>query len=143
MQYSWNPVSDAVKKLRSELGHLAIFFYNEYTPDLVGCLFRPDAFKGQGFSAMYSEYRRPVTKNWKENSLVIANASDMMRHIKFIVQDIVVDLKILDEKAMKLNRRENNAIQSGEPSEEKKRKRSSVDKSDDDVDDDDISSDEE
>lgn len=133
--YSWDPISEAVKKLRSELGHLAVFFYNEHTPNLIGCLFRPDAFTGQGFSAMHSEYRRPITTNWKENSLVIANASDMMRAVKFIVQDIVVDLKILDEEAMKLNRRENNAIKDGEASENKKRKRSVGESSDDDNDD--------
>ncbi len=129
MQYAWNPVNEIVKRLRSELGHLAVFFYNEHTPDLIGCLFRPDAFMGQGFSAMYSEYKRPIVKSWEENSLIISNASDMIRAIQFIAQDIVVDLKILDEKAMKLNRKDNKL--KVDSLEDKKRRRSSIDSSDD------------
>eukprot|EP00551_Chaetoceros_affinis_P004333 CAMPEP_0203667368 /NCGR_PEP_ID=MMETSP0090-20130426/4209_1 /ASSEMBLY_ACC=CAM_ASM_001088 /TAXON_ID=426623 /ORGANISM="Chaetoceros affinis, Strain CCMP159" /LENGTH=1488 /DNA_ID=CAMNT_0050531501 /DNA_START=87 /DNA_END=4553 /DNA_ORIENTATION=+ len=99
--YSWNPVNEVVARLRSELGHLAVFFYNEYTPDVIGCLWRPDAFKGQSFSAMYSEYKRPIDNQWEENSLVITNASDVMRVIKSIVQDVVVDVKILDDRSIK------------------------------------------
>ena len=129
LQFSWNPVTEVLKKLRSELGEVAVFFYNEYTPDLIGCLWRPDAFKGQGFSAMYSEFKRPIVTNWEENSLVISNASDMMRAIQFIVKDIAIDLKILDEKVMTLSTRSKTEKNS---SDSNKRKHSSIDSSDDD-----------
>ena len=82
---------------------LAVFFYNEYTPDIIGCLWRPDAFKGQSFSAMLSEYKRPIDNKWDEDSLVITNASDVMRAIQFIIQDVAVDIKILDDKNVKSN----------------------------------------
>ncbi len=78
-----------------------MFFYNEYTPSVIGCLWRPDAFKGQAFSAMYSEYKRPIDNQWVENSLVITNTTDIMRAIQFIVRDIVVDVKILDKRGIK------------------------------------------
>ena len=129
LQYSWNPVKEAVQKLRSELGHLAVFFYNEHTPEIIGCLFRPDAFKGKSFSAMYSEFQRPIVKSWEENSLVKSNASDMMRAIQFIVQDIAIDVKVLDEKAMKLNRKDKGM--KVDSLHEKKRKHSALDGSDD------------
>mmetsp|Transcript_2433 Transcript_2433/g.3232 ORF Transcript_2433/g.3232 Transcript_2433/m.3232 type:complete len:1406 (-) Transcript_2433:1253-5470(-) len=95
---SWNPVQEAVARLRSELGHLALFFYNEYTPDIIAMVWRPDAFKPSSFSAMCSEYRRPIGNVWEENSLVVTNASDAMRVIKFLVRDIVTDVKILDDR---------------------------------------------
>lgn len=101
LQYSWNPISDVVMRLRSELGHLAVFFYNEYTPDIIGCLWRPDAFKGQAFSAMHSEYKRPIENAWEENSLVITNASDVLRVIRFICRDIAVDVKVFDDRNVK------------------------------------------
>mmetsp|Transcript_20533 Transcript_20533/g.25946 ORF Transcript_20533/g.25946 Transcript_20533/m.25946 type:complete len:98 (-) Transcript_20533:14-307(-) len=50
---------------------------------------------------MYSEYKRPIDNQWEENSLVITNASDVMRVIKSIVQDVVVDVKILDDRSIK------------------------------------------
>jgi hypothetical protein len=78
-----------------------VFFYNEYTPNVIGCLWRPDAFKGQAFSAMYSEYKRPIDNQWVENSLVITNASDVMRAIQFIVRDVVVDVRVLDDRSIK------------------------------------------
>jgi hypothetical protein len=112
-------VQETVAKLRSELGHLAVFFYNEHTPNVIGCLWRPEAFKGQPFSVIHSEYKRPVVNQWDENSLVITNANDVMRVIKFIVQDTVVDLKILDDRSIKSNDDEENKANANKP----KRKR--------------------
>lgn len=77
-----------------------MFFYNEYAPSVIGCLWRPDAFKGQAFSAMYSEYKRPIDNQWVENSLVITNTTDVIRAIQFILRDIVVDVKILDKRGI-------------------------------------------
>ena len=50
---------------------------------------------------MYSEYKRPIVNKWEENSLVITNANDVLRVIQSIVQDIVVDVKILDDRSIK------------------------------------------
>lgn len=80
---------------------------------------------------MYSEFKRPIVTNWEENSLVISNASDMMRAIQFIAKDIAVDVKILDEKVMALNTQKNMRKSNSESS---KRKHSSIDSSDDDDD---------
>ena len=95
-------VDEVVTRLRLELGHIAVLFYNEYTPDVIVCLWRPDAFKaGQSFSAMFSEHKRPIDNRWEEDSLVITNASDVMRVIQFIIQDVTVDIKILDDRIIK------------------------------------------
>ena len=95
-------VDEVVTRLRLELGHIAVLFYNEYTPDVIVCLWRPDAFKaGQSFSAMFSEQKRPIDNRWEEDSLVITNASDVMRVIQFIIQDVTVDIKILDDRIIK------------------------------------------
>ena len=123
-------MKESVSRLRSELGHLAIFFYNEYTPDVVGCLWRPDAFKGQPFSAMYSEYQRPIDNKWEKNSLIITNASDAMRVVRFIVRDIAVDIKILDDRSVKSEEDEGKKEQKG--TSDNKRKRVKQDSDDDD-----------
>ena len=52
---------------------------------------------------MLSEYKRPIDNKWDEDSLVITNASDVMRAIQFIIQDVAVDIKILDDKNVKSN----------------------------------------
>ena len=95
----------------SETALIAVFFYNEYTPDVIGCLWRPDAFKGQSFSAMFSEHKRPIDNRWEEDRLVITNASDVMRVIQFIIQDVTVDIKILDDKLLKVTQMNRNQVQ--------------------------------
>ena len=105
-------VDEVVTRLRLELGHIAVLFYNEYTPDVIVCLWRPDAFKaGQSFSAMFSEHKRPIDNRWEEDSLVITNASDVMRVIQFIIQDVTVDIKILDDKLLKVTQMNRNQVQ--------------------------------
>ena len=59
--------------------------------------------QGQSFSAMLSEYKRPIDNKWDEDSLVITNASDVMRAIQFIIQNVAVDIKILDYKNVRSN----------------------------------------
>ena len=62
-------------------------------------LWRPDAFTSQPFSAVKSEFLRPIESNWQENSLVIANATDAMNAVQNILKNIVVDVyKILDNR---------------------------------------------
>jgi hypothetical protein len=107
---------------------LAVFFYNEYTPDVIGCLWRPNAFKGQAFSAMYSEYQRPIDNQWAENSLVIANASDVMRAIQFIVRDVAVDIKILEDRSVKSEKGgEKEKVKSGGSGSKRKHKKQDSD----------------
>ena len=52
---------------------------------------------------MLSEYKRPIDNIWDEDSLVITNASDAMRAIQFIIRDVAVDIKILEDKNVKSN----------------------------------------
>ena len=73
---------------------------------------------------MSSYYKRPLDKSWEEDSLVISNASEMIRTVQHIAQDVAVDVKILDEKAMLLNRKSN--LKADSSSELLKRKFSSV-----------------
>ena len=77
---------------------------------------------------MSSYYKRPLDKSWEEDSLVISNASEMIRTVQHIAQDVAVDVKILDEKAMLLNRKSN--LKADSSSELLKRKYSSVESRD-------------
>ena len=77
---------------------------------------------------MSSYYKRPLDKSWEEDSLVISNASEMIRTVQHIAQDVAVDVKILDEKAMLLNRNSN--LKADSSSELLKRKYSSVESRD-------------
>ena len=76
--------------MQSKLGHLAIFFYNEMAPEVIAMLWRPDAFTSQPFSAVKSEFLRPIESNWQENSLVIANATDTMNAVQNILKILLL-----------------------------------------------------
>jgi len=91
----WNPIESVLKKLRSKFDHLAIFFYNEYAPDIIAVLWRPKALKAHSFSVLHSEYKRPVEEDWKDDSLAVMNADDVLREIHFHVRDIVIDAKVM------------------------------------------------
>ena len=73
---------------------------------------------------MYSEYKRPIDLKWSENSLVITNSDDVMRVVQFFVRNVVVDIKILDDRSMKIEEGTNKKSNS-------KRKISSEDSDDD------------
>lgn len=65
---SWNPIESLVSTLRSKYGRYALFFYNELAPEVIGLVWRPDAFKALSFSAMTAEYAMPQEadpKSWK------------------------------------------------------------------------------
>jgi hypothetical protein len=76
---------------------LAVFFYNHLQPDVIAMLWRPTTFSTHGFSAMNSELKRPVVDPWESDSLVVTNASDILREIQQLSRDIVVDVKLLDQ----------------------------------------------
>eukprot|EP00978_Attheya_sp_CCMP212_P026189 scaffold85681_cov25-Attheya_sp.AAC.1 len=46
---------------------------------------------------MNSELKRPVMDPWESDSLVVTNASDILREIQQLSRDIVVDVKLLDQ----------------------------------------------
>ena len=91
----WTPVKQLVRKLRHELGDLALFFYNEFCPDVIAVLWRPTS--PRPFSAMNSEFARPVLQhNWKTDTLVTRNIRDVIREAGQYTGNIVVDTKVFD-----------------------------------------------
>lgn len=63
MLHEWQPVKSLVHSLRSKYSKYAVFFYNEFAPDVIAMIWRPDAFKPQPFSAIVSEFKRPDRKS--------------------------------------------------------------------------------
>mmetsp|Transcript_1191 Transcript_1191/g.2196 ORF Transcript_1191/g.2196 Transcript_1191/m.2196 type:complete len:1553 (-) Transcript_1191:57-4715(-) len=96
--HEWQPVNTLVKALRSKYSNYALFFYNEFAPDVIAMIWRPDAFKPQPFSAIVSEFKRPATEFWKEDSLVITNTEDLMAEIGYFSRNIVSNFKVFDDK---------------------------------------------
>jgi U3 small nucleolar RNA-associated protein 22 len=96
--YSFKPIDEVMNTLRSKFGRYAIFFYNEFCPDMIAMLWRPDAFERQPFSAMHAEFTTPIDYQWGENSLVTTNSADVLRSIKCVLHDFIVDTKILDQR---------------------------------------------
>ena len=84
--------------LRAKYNEYSIFFYNEFTPDVIAMVWRPAAFTPQLFSAMVSEFKRPAMNLWKDDSFVIANTDDLMNEIGIFSKNIISDLKLLDDK---------------------------------------------
>lgn len=97
-QHEWHPVKSLISRLRSQYGEYAVFFYNEFSPDIIAMIWRPAAFVPKAFSAMMSEYQSPVLKDWKDDSLVIANTDELISEIGYAGRDILSDIKVLDDK---------------------------------------------
>jgi len=92
----WNPVDSIMRNLSSRLHRFALFFYNEFCPNVISVVWRP-LFEPRGFSAMVSENVRPITADeWKPDTLVTINVRDLMREIGQYTAEIVVDVKVLD-----------------------------------------------
>ena len=98
LQHEWHPVKSLISRLRSKYGEYAVFFYNEFSPDIIALIWRPAAFVPKAFSAMMSEYQSPVLKDWKDDSLVIANTDELISEIGYAGRDILSDIKVLDDK---------------------------------------------
>ena len=93
--FEFDPVAEMVRRLRQELGHFAVFWYNGLCPDVVAVLWRPNIFATKSFSAVTSEYVRPVKEdNWQKDTLVTASVSDVMLELSCYTEDIVVDQKV-------------------------------------------------
>jgi hypothetical protein len=98
---TWQPVQSVVKSLRDEFGPYALFFYNELSPEVVGLVWRPQTYSPMPFSVMASDYARPTEDgDWKSDSLVMRNASDLLREMRQYSQDIVTTVKIFDDSCM-------------------------------------------
>lgn len=76
-------------------GHLAIFFYNHLTPNVIAVLWRPSALAATAFSAMTSEFKRPIDNEWQSDSMVVTNIDDVLREIHFLLRHAAVNLKVL------------------------------------------------
>ncbi|KAL7543753.1 hypothetical protein ACHAXR_013445 [Thalassiosira sp. AJA248-18] len=96
--HEWQPVKALVKALRSKYNDYAVFFYNEFAPDVIAMIWRPDAFKPQPFSAIVSEFKRPVAEIWKDDSLVITSTDDLMAEIGHFSRNLVSNFKVFDDK---------------------------------------------
>ena len=81
--------------LRSAHGKYAVFFYNELAPDVIALLWRPDAFRPVPFSALVSEFKRPVLEHWTGDSLVVTNTDDVMAEIVQRSRNVITTFKVL------------------------------------------------
>ena len=72
-------------------------------PEVICILWRPDAFKPAPFVVRYSEFKRPIdVVGWSNNALVVTNYEEVMAEIKYICRDIVVDIKVQNDKFLQL-----------------------------------------
>jgi hypothetical protein len=98
---SWQPIEGVISSLRRFFGSYALFFYNEFSPEVIGVLWRPETFKPMPFSAMTAEFAMPRdlnASNWKNDCLVVRNAEDLLREMSEYYKCVVVTAKILDHK---------------------------------------------
>ncbi|CAB9514855.1 Nucleolar protein 6 [Seminavis robusta] len=94
--YSFMPVDALVESLRKNFGSLALFFYNSLCPEVIGIAWRrPQAFESRPFSAMNSEYAQPcVAVGWKQDTMMILNASDVLREMRQYFEGLVTTVKV-------------------------------------------------
>lgn len=100
IQHEWQPVKSLVNALRSRYSEYAVFFYNEFAPDVIAMLWRPDAFKPTPLSVVVSEFKRPVSEFWKDDSLVITNTDDLMAEIVYFTRNIVSTIKVCERSVV-------------------------------------------
>lgn len=102
LQHDWRPVEELVQSLREKFGSLALFFYNELTPEVIGVLWRPTSFVPRPLSIMHSEYVRPVEDvKWQSDSLVVHNTNDILRGMSEYIDGIIANVKVLDDRTIK------------------------------------------
>eukprot|EP00537_Pseudo-nitzschia_pungens_P011070 CAMPEP_0172386406 /NCGR_PEP_ID=MMETSP1061-20121228/3972_1 /TAXON_ID=37318 /ORGANISM="Pseudo-nitzschia pungens, Strain cf. pungens" /LENGTH=1289 /DNA_ID=CAMNT_0013115787 /DNA_START=259 /DNA_END=4128 /DNA_ORIENTATION=- len=96
----WQPIRSVISSLREKFGAYALFFYNELSPEVIGLVWRPQTVATLPFSAMTAEYARPLDddeRTWKNDSLVIRNATDLLREMSEYYQYVITTVKIIDE----------------------------------------------
>ena len=97
-QHEWDPIKSLVSELRSKFSEYAVFFYNEFSPDIIALIWRPAAFVPKSFSVMLSEFQSPVLKLWKDDSLVVTNSDDLINEIGHIGRHVFSDIKVINTK---------------------------------------------
>mmetsp|Transcript_20092 Transcript_20092/g.43309 ORF Transcript_20092/g.43309 Transcript_20092/m.43309 type:complete len:1469 (+) Transcript_20092:333-4739(+) len=102
--HGWRPIDNIVDSLRTKFGSSAIFFYNGMAPDIIAVLWRPTAFSPISFTAMHSKHKRPLEDDWQEDGLVACNSYDIVREVCNVANDAIQDVKILDERCVKVTR---------------------------------------
>jgi hypothetical protein len=86
-------VQSLVNSLRSRYNDYAVLFYNEFAPDIIAMIWRPDAFRPQQFSAMVSD-KRPAAEIWQNDDLVITDTEGLMAEIGHFARNIVSTFKV-------------------------------------------------
>jgi hypothetical protein len=87
-------VRSLVNFLRSRYNDYAVFFYNEFSPDIIAMIWRPDAFMPQPFSAIVSYFKRPAAELWQDDDYVTTSTEDIMAEIIYIARNIVSTFKV-------------------------------------------------
>jgi U3 small nucleolar RNA-associated protein 22 len=103
MLLCWQPIESVVSSLRQKFGGYALFFYNELAPEVIGLVWRPSTFKAMPFSAMTAEHAKPQedrTNEWRNDSFVVRNATDLLREMSEYYQDVITTAKIIDESCL-------------------------------------------
>jgi U3 small nucleolar RNA-associated protein 22 len=91
----WKPVTELVQRLRDQMGDLALFFYNQYCPDVIAVLWRPQ--EPRSFSARHSQFARPALNDgWKNDTLMIHNIHDIVRQLRGYSGGMLIDIKVFD-----------------------------------------------
>jgi hypothetical protein len=98
----WDPIETLVAALREKFGHLAVFFYNTLSPEVIAVRWRPNSFTPIPFSIMTSEYVQPGpggggSDDWNLDSLVTRNSNDILRDMSQYYEDIVTTIKVFEE----------------------------------------------
>ena len=99
----WHPVHSVVSSLREKFGAYALFFCNDLSPEVIGLVWRPETVATISFSAMTAEYARPLDsdeRSWKNDSLVVRNATDLLREMSEYYQYVITTVKVIDESCM-------------------------------------------
>ena len=94
----WQPVCSMLQVLRSRLGKLLLFFYNDQYPDVIGIVWRqPNMFQSRAFSALTSEHAGPSsTDPWSQDTMITNNVFDVLRSIALYSDSFVTDVKVFD-----------------------------------------------
>jgi len=97
---AYQPLQEVVGILQERFGKYALFFFNEYCPEVIGVVWRPGTFAPVPFSAISSEQRCPQGDEWGNGSLILRNVGDLLREMGQYTKDIVTNIVIFDDKCL-------------------------------------------
>jgi len=91
----WRPIDHLVESLRNNFGSFALFFYNHLSPNVIAVLWRPHVSETKSFAVVSSEFVQPcVTRQWKNDTMVMVNANDIFREMSQYFCDMVTNVKL-------------------------------------------------